>query len=380
MTPALITLFLCGDLMTGRGVDQILAVSNAPLLFESYVRDARTYISLAERRNGPIPDPADYRYPWGDALKILDEIRPNAKIVNLETSITTSDDFWPKKGIHYRMHPANVELLKVAAIDVCVLANNHVLDLGVQGLLESLETLRRADIKTAGAGESAAKAASPAILEIMPGVRLALFAYATESAGVPKSWAARGELPGVNFLPDLSPQAAAEAINFIKRESRPEDLVIFSVHWGGNWGYSVPQEQIRFARMLIDAGAVDLVHGHSSHHARPLEVHQGKLILYGAGDFLNDYEGIEGNESYRDDLALMYFPTLDSRSGRLIRLRMVPLQIFRFSLRRASIVDAAWLTGVLNRESHHLGTKLRLEGGQLELEFRASPPEDRQPD
>ena len=133
MTSALITLFLCGDLMTGRGVDQILPFSNAPLLFESYVRDARTYVSLAEKRNGPIPDPADYRYPWGDALKILDEIRPNAKIVNLETSITTSDDFWPKKGIHYRMHPANVELLKVAAIDVCVLANNHVLDLRGSG-------------------------------------------------------------------------------------------------------------------------------------------------------------------------------------------------------------------------------------------------------
>ena len=86
------------------------------------------------------------------------------------------------------------------------------------------------------------------------------------------------------------------------------------------------------------------MHGHSSHHVRPLEVYRGKLILYGAGDFLNDYEGIEGNEGYRDDLALMYFPTLDSRTGRLVRLRMVPLQIFRFSLRRASVADAAWLS------------------------------------
>ena len=380
MTSALITLFLCGDLMTGRGIDQILPFSNAPILFESYVRDARTYVSLAEQWNGPIPDKADYRYPWGDALRILDEIQPSARIVNLETSITTNDEFWPKKGIHYRMHPGNVELLKVAGINACVLANNHVLDLGLQGLRESLETLRRADIKTAGAGETAAKAASPALLEIIPGVRLALFGYAMESSGVPKAWAARGELPGVNFLSDLSPQAAAEAIQFIRRESRPEDLVIFSVHWGGNWGYTVPQEQIRFARMLIDSGAVDLVHGHSSHHVRPLEVHQGKLIIYGAGDFLNDYEGIKGNESYRDDLALMYFPTLNCRTGRLTRLRMVPLQIFRFSLRRASIADADWLIGVLNRESRHFGTRVKLEGGQLEMELGASSRGDTQPD
>ncbi len=137
---------------------------------------------------------------------------------------------------------------------------------------------------------------------------------------------------------------------------RPGD---FFVHWGGNWGYDVPEEQIRFARKLIDSGAVDVVHGHSSHHVRPLEVYRGKLILYGAGDFLNDYEGIEGNEGYRDDLTLMYFPTFDLRTGRLVRLRMVPLQIFRFSLRRASVADATWLSNNLNRESSQFGTRVR---------------------
>jgi poly-gamma-glutamate capsule biosynthesis protein CapA/YwtB (metallophosphatase superfamily) len=367
MMSSLVTLFLCGDLMTGRGIDQVLPISNAPMLLESYVHDARVYIALAEKRNGPIPDTVDYRYLWGDALVILDDIQPAARIVNLETSVTTSDDFWPRKGIHYRMHPGNVEVLKVAGINCCVLSNNHVIDLGFRGLLETLETLRRAGINTAGAGETAAEAASPAILEIAPDIRVAVFGYGTESAGVPKAWAARGGSPGVNFIPSLSPQAAAEVIESIKRQSRPEDLVIFSVHWGGNWGYSVPEEQIRFARMLIDSEAVDVVHGHSSHHVRPLEIYRGKLIVYGAGDFLNDYEGIEGNESYRDDLALMYFPTFDSRTGRLTRLRMVPVQIFRFSLRRASAADAAWLSEVLNTESRHFGTRVRLENGHLEL-------------
>jgi poly-gamma-glutamate synthesis protein (capsule biosynthesis protein) len=64
----LITLFLCGDLMTGRGIDQILPISNTPILIERHVRDARVYIALAGKPNGIIPNAVDYRYVWGDAL------------------------------------------------------------------------------------------------------------------------------------------------------------------------------------------------------------------------------------------------------------------------------------------------------------------------
>ena len=273
------------------------------------------------------------------------------------------------------MHPENVEVLKAAAIDCCVLANNHTADLGFRGLVETLQTLRRAGIKFAGAGETAAEAAAPAVLEVASGTRLLVFGYATDSAGVPESWAAGASSPGVNFLSDLSAETLASTVESIRRQSRPEDLVIFSVHWGSNWGYDVPDEQIDFARGLIDSGAVDIVHGHSSHHVRPLEVYKGKLIVYGAGDFLNDYEGIEGNESYRDDLALMYFPTLDVRTGELVRLRIVPLQIFRFSLRRASPTDAAWLGKVITRESGQFGTRVNYRDGSLEVELTARTAE-----
>ena len=78
-----------------------------------------------------------------------------------------------------------------------------------------------------------------------------------------------------------------------------------SVHWGGNWGYDVPRDQRRFAHRLLDGG-VHLVHGHSSHHPRPVEVHDGKAVLYGCGDLVNDYEGIDGFEEYRGELRLVY--------------------------------------------------------------------------
>ena len=123
-----VTLFLCGDVMTGRGVDQILPHPGDPRLFEHYVNSALDYLQLAEEVSGPIAKPVDFGYIWGDALAELERERPNARIINLETAVTSSDDAWPGKGINYRMHPANAPCLATAKIDCCVLANNHVLD------------------------------------------------------------------------------------------------------------------------------------------------------------------------------------------------------------------------------------------------------------
>jgi poly-gamma-glutamate synthesis protein (capsule biosynthesis protein) len=102
-----------------------------------------------------------------------------------------------------------------------------------------------------------------------------------------------------------------------------------------------------FAHRLIEEG-VAIVHGHSSHHVRAIEVFKGRLILYGCGDFLTDYEGISGNETFRGDLALMYLVELNSDNGELIAARLVPLQMRRFRLERASAADAKWLCNLLN--------------------------------
>lgn len=106
---------------------------------------------------------------------------------------------------------------------------------------------------------------------------------------------------------------------------------------------------------------MDLVHGHSSHHPKGIEVWKGKLILYGCGDFLNDYEGIEGYEEFRGDLTLMYLPTLDLGSGRLLALDMHPLQMRCLRLNYATPQDARWMGEVLARESAALDTEIRLD-------------------
>jgi poly-gamma-glutamate capsule biosynthesis protein CapA/YwtB (metallophosphatase superfamily) len=356
---AALRLFLCGDVMTGRGIDQVLAQPSSPQLFEGYITDARDYVRLAEREHGPIPRPVAPAYPWGDALAEIDAMAPRLRIVNLETAVTTCDDAWPGKGINYRMHPANVGCLTAARIDACALANNHVLDWGHDGLAETLRTLHDAGIRTAGAGADAAAAAAPAVFELGDGARLLLAAAATESSGVPRAWRATSDSAGVNQLPDLGAAGLRALLAPLQAMRRDDDIAIVSLHWGGNWGYAIGRDERAFAHALVDAG-VDLVHGHSSHHARGFEIHRRRLILYGCGDFINDYEGIGGHEAYRGDLAVAYFAEL-GRGGELQGLTLTPFTARRFSLRRAAAADVRWLLATLRRECGPLG--VRLESG-----------------
>jgi poly-gamma-glutamate synthesis protein (capsule biosynthesis protein) len=350
-----LTLFLCGDVMTGRGIDQALPHPSHPRIHEPSVKDAGQYVRLAEAANGPVPRPVDFPYIWGAALDELGHVAPDVRVVNLETSITRNDGYCPEKEIHYRMHPDNVRCLIAAGIDVCALANNHVLDFGHPGLRETIATLSQARLRTAGAGETLAEARSPAVVEVSGKGRLMVFGFGDESSGIPPSWAATTDRPGIDVLPDLSDATATGVVRRIREVKRAQDVVVASIHWGSNWGYEVPWAQQRFARRLLDGG-VDIVHGHSSHHVRPIEIYRGKLILYGCGDFLNDYEGIAGYEEFRDDLTLMYFATLQPETGRLTSLRMTPMQIRNLRANRATPPDVEWLGSTLARISRAFGT------------------------
>ncbi|GAB4480955.1 MAG: CapA family protein [Burkholderiaceae bacterium] len=369
MNAEAVTLFLCGDVMTGRGIDQALPYPSRPRIYEEYMHSAIGYVELAEAASGPIRRPMGYADLWGDALAQLQRRRPDARIVNLETAVTTSEDAWPGKGIHYRMHPGNVRALTAAGLDVCVLANNHVLDWGHAGLAETLDVLARAGIRTAGAGRDAGEAAAPAIVDLPPGRRVLVFGYCTEDSGVPREWTATATRAGVALLRRLDAPAVAWIAAQVSAARRAGDVVVASIHWGGNWGFAIAAAQREFAHRLIDEAGVDLVHGHSSHHVKAIEVHRGRLILYGCGDFVNDYEGIRGHERWRGDLTLMYFATLDA-GGALVALAMVPTRMRRLRVQRASDEETQWLADTLNREGRPLGTRVeRQPDGALALRW-----------
>jgi poly-gamma-glutamate synthesis protein (capsule biosynthesis protein) len=149
-------------------------------------------------------------------------------------------------------------------------------------------------------------------------------------------------------LGDTGLQQIADAASGHRHEG---DLVLLSIHWGANWVDAVPHVHRRFARELIDRGVVDVVHGHSSHHPLPFEVHHGKLIQYGCGDLINDYEGITPHGHYPQDVACLYFATLSQGSGRLVRLRIVPLQRRAFRLVRADSTARASIRRALRLDN-----------------------------
>jgi poly-gamma-glutamate capsule biosynthesis protein CapA/YwtB (metallophosphatase superfamily) len=382
MNPRLsvVKIFLCGDVMTGRGIDQILPYPSNPELKEPFVKDARDYIIFAEEVNGKINYPVSFDYIWGDALKELEKEKVDIRIINLETTITTSNNFLPK-GINYRMNPKNIDVLKVFKVDVACLANNHILDFGEEGLLETIETLKKNGILTVGAGKNIEEASKPAVIKIDPfqkvsveseKVSVIIFNYADVSSGVPIWWKAEKNKAGVNLITDKRefeygltfPQINTD-YNTDKNGLYPRlsalyprsSVVIFSIHWGPNWGYEISEGERNFAYRLIDEANVDIVFGHSSHHFKGIETYKGKLIIYGAGDFINDYEGIGGYEEFRGDLVLGYVVEIENL--KINKLTLLPFRIKKFRLNYCTDEEIDWIFNVLKRESKIDGSMIK---------------------
>lgn len=353
-----ITVLLGGDVMLGRGVDQILPHPGKPELRERYLRDARGYVRLAEHVNGPIPCPVDWRWPWGEVLDLLDNIAPDVRLINLETTITADGDFAQGKPVCYRMHPDNLPALTALRPNVCALANNHILDFGNQGLTDTIEALAQAGIHGVGAGVDLPAARRPAVVSAHGDHRVIVGSVGMKSSGVPESWAARRHRPGVWLVRDPADRDHADDVAAqVLAHKRGGDVAIVSVHWGSNWGYAIGPEDIAFAHWLIDAG-IDIVHGHSSHHPRPIEIYRGKPILYGCGEVIDDYEGIGGYESFRGELRLLYLVSTDLASGELVSLRMIPLRVRQMQLGRAAQSDAEWLRATIEHNSRRFGTRV----------------------
>jgi poly-gamma-glutamate capsule biosynthesis protein CapA/YwtB (metallophosphatase superfamily) len=359
-------LFLSGDVMTGRGIDQIQSTPGDPRLYESWAKSAIHYVELAERRYGAIPRGVGPEYVWGEALGVLDEAGVDARIINLETAVTDRGEPWPAKGIHYRMHPDNVAVLAAAGIDCCVLANNHILDWSYPGLAQTLDSLHGAGIITAGAGIDNREARRPAIIETGVGSRVVVLAVGTGSSGIPISWSAADDRAGVWLLRSFTGDSVADINAAFDEVRQPGDIAVVSIHWGPNWGYAISEGHRRFAHALIDEAGVDIVHGHSSHHPIGVEIYRDRPILYGCGDLINDYEGIGGHDEVRPDLGVLYLATL-THTG-LKELDMIPMRLHRFRLERAERDDSAWLARTLTRASRPFGTRFEDVGdGRLRV-------------
>lgn len=365
-----VTVLLGGDVMLGRGVDQILPHPGDPELRESYMRDARGYVRLAEVANGPIARPVDWDWPWGEVLAVVDDAAPDLRLINLETTITAGGDFAEHKPVCYRMHRDNLPALTAFRPDVCALANNHLLDFGPRGLADTVAALRSAGIRGIGAGSDLSVARRPATVPVEGSHRVLIASVGMPSAGVPESWAAQNDRAGVYWLRGSSPSAADELAALVLEHKGERDIAVVSVHWGSNWGYEIAPDDVAFAHRLIDAG-VDLVHGHSSHHPRPIEIYRGRAVLYGCGDVIDDYEAIGGHESFRSELRLLYLASIDASSRELAALQLIPMRVRRMRLQRTSASDTEWLRTTAEHTSGRFSTRVGTGAdGLLEVRLR----------
>jgi len=132
------------------------------------------------------------------------------------------------------------------------------------------------------------------------------------------------------------PERLLSAIAKMKKESSNNAIVVVSVHFGSNWGFEVPRAHVTAAKALVDASA-DVVHGHSSHHAKTAMLYKKKLILFGCGEFFNDYEGIRPHPgfpetSYLWHLRLLYFVDVDAKTHNFSKLEIVLMRQKMFAL------------------------------------------------
>jgi poly-gamma-glutamate capsule biosynthesis protein CapA/YwtB (metallophosphatase superfamily) len=369
-----IRLALCGDVMLGRGVDQILPYPGDPTLYSPFADNAKVYVQLAERKHGPIPAVRGFDYVWGDALSEFAAFAPDLRLINLETAITAQGKPWPKKPIQYRMNPQNIDVLTCAKIDFCALANNHVMDWGYVGMGDTMKALARAGIARAGAGRDRGRAAAPAILNV-PGKGRAIVVSLTMLSGhTPERWAADAERPGVNLV-DATDRGLDEVKQSVAGIKQLGDVLIASIHSGINFGHEIDPAERAFALRLIDETGFDLIHCHSSHHVKAIEMHRGRPILYGTGDVINDYEGIvkaATEDAFCPHFGTIVFATLSADTGACSGLVLRTIRMRQMRVQRADADEAAKLYAILKRESAQFGTRIENRDGLLAVDVAAS--------
>ncbi|CAH6420196.1 Poly-gamma-glutamate capsule biosynthesis protein CapA [uncultured virus] len=305
---------LVGDCMLGRGLNNVL------------------------RRDGP-------QSPWGDDL--LPTMRAASVLAgNLETSITARGVPFPHKAFRFRLDPSLSDTLALAGFDFLNLANNHALDYGVQGLVDTRDELKRLGIAHAGAGLDLSEASEADYLDVPSGSEWIRVGF-LGAADHPAEWRAGPQLPGTFFV-DVERGEWSALLEAVRRTRARCDVLVVYLHVGRNYvsGFRPYDTVLRLGRELVDAGA-DVVANSSAHHVLPFERHGDGLVLHGLGDFVDDYAV---DPAYRNDLGVLALVDLQvsprSATRRRVRARhleLVPTKIVDMRVRRAVGDDALWV-------------------------------------
>lgn len=305
----------------------------------AFVGDVMLGRLVNERLRGAPPE-----YPWGNTLALIRGADVN--VCNLECVL--SDGGAPaRKEFTFRSDANNVRVLAAAGIDLVSLANNHTLDYGPEALADMLGILDYAGIAHAGAGAHAAEARALAQVRV-DGTSVGMLSVTDNEPG----WEARAKEPGTWFVPvSQGDPRAKDLFARVTDAKRNVGVLIVSLHWGANWRYEPEAEHRDFAHALIDVGA-DIVFGHSSHAFRGIEMYASRPILFGAGDFIDDYAV---DKTMHNDESFVY--SAEVAGGRATRVRLYPTVIRGLQAQLADAPRARSIAARMKKLCNALGTK-----------------------
>ena len=184
---------------------------------------------------------------------------------------------WHTSGTIFSADPKLIDGLTNAGIDYVSLGNNHIRDVGANGIIQTIANLEKRGIAWSGAGKDLAQARRPAMLDAR-GTKVAILGYDT----IAKYYAASATRAGSAQMTGAVVKADVAAAR-----KAGADLVIVFPHWGTEYDATPFAGQQRLARAAIDAGA-DIVIGNHAHWAAAMEVYKGKPIWYALGNFVFD--------------------------------------------------------------------------------------------
>lgn len=311
--PTYVSLGLTGDVMLGRLVNQSITT------------------------NG-------YAHPWGNILPLLK--KNDFNIINLETTITKSEKR-VFKVFNFKLDPNNIQTLFEANISLVNLANNHILDFNEEGLIETLQVLDNKKIKHVGAGQDITQARRLEILE-KNGIKIGVIGYTDNEP----DWAATSEKAGINYVRVGQLEKIEHDIKSIRTQV---DVLIISIHWGPNKVEHPETALVDFAHKIIDCGA-DLIHGHSAHIFQGIEIYNGKAIIYGAGDFIDDYMIYPTQHNDHSFL----FKAKITKDG-IQQLELIPVYISEMQVNLAKNELAQKILNHMKKLSAEFGTKLEIK-------------------
>lgn len=214
---------------------------------------------------------------WGDVVECFDGSDYN--VINLEAPLTNYSIPIFKTGPNIKIIPESVTLLQNAKINLVTLANNHILDYGLDGLLETTRVLNKGKIEFVGAGQTYSDAIKIKYCNIK-GKKIGFINVAENE------WTTACEERG-----GANPLDFIENTYQIKTAKEVSDIVIVIIH-GGHELFSYPSPRmIRLYRYFADIGASAVI-GHHTHFPGGYEVYNNVPIFYSLGN--------------------LYFPPIDS--------------------------------------------------------------------